>query len=84
MRTFQDIFETRKRSFISVFFNLHDCTFNVFFYNSNAPIVMNCLTNVLKKKKCFGNIHINYNSTIIRLFTTLRLLKSIFKMKYSL
>ena len=26
MRNFQDAFETRKR--LSVFFNLHDCTFN--------------------------------------------------------
>ena len=28
MRNFQDTYETRKRSFISPFFNLHDCTFN--------------------------------------------------------
>ena len=28
MRSFQDTVETRKQSFISVFFNLHDCTFN--------------------------------------------------------
>ena len=27
MRNFQDIFETSKRSFISVSFNLHDCTY---------------------------------------------------------
>ena len=28
MRNFEDIFERRKRSLISVFFNLHDCTLN--------------------------------------------------------
>ena len=28
MRNFQDTFETRKRPFISVFFNLHDRNFN--------------------------------------------------------
>ena len=27
MQNFQDTFETRQRSFINAFFNLHDCTF---------------------------------------------------------
>ena len=30
MRNFQDTFETCKRSFISAFFNLHDCNFKSF------------------------------------------------------
>ena len=29
MRNFQDTFETRKRSFISAIFTVHDCTFKV-------------------------------------------------------
>ena len=36
MRNFQDTFETCKRSFISVFFSLHDCTFKSFFSYVNV------------------------------------------------
>ena len=33
MRKFQDTFKTRKRSFMKVFFDLHDCTFKVIVTN---------------------------------------------------
>ena len=37
MRNFQNTFEACKRSFIRVFFNLHDCTFDVK-YHINSPL----------------------------------------------
>ena len=52
MRNFQDTFETRKAINYRWFFNLHDCTFNVYVFHEYFGFGITRIT-FLKKKYFF-------------------------------